>query len=48
MKKIYQQWQLVVRYMTQDAITTSGGEVQATGYAWKRTEWNSVDDNPWN
>ena len=48
MKKIYQQWQLAVyECAAQDVIRTSG-EVEGTGYAWKRTDWSSVDDNPWN
>ena len=47
MKKTYQPCALVVLYVTQDAITASGGEVQAKGYAWKRTEWDKADDNLW-
>ena len=47
MKKIYQQWQLVVYDTAQDVLTTSG-EKEGTGYAWKLTDWKSVDDNPWN
>lgn len=45
MKKIYQQWQLTVLQVN-DVIATSDA-IEGTGYAWKKDEWASVDDNLW-